>query len=360
MEISSFMRRYSCFFFFLFYVFSVSCSELENTKTAFYRLMGEKKEVWKELLNKEKPVLENFANLFANSNTQTKSASPIPQNIHFIWVGPKEFPKTSIKNIYSWIEKNPGYTFFFWSDRPRALPHPLMKLRLVDEFNWLFLQKPFLDSKNYGEQSDLLRYEILYQEGGIYVDHDVECFRPFDELRNSYDFFCAFQFPCTPIGASSLTICNNLIASTPNHPILKETIDNVLLGWDKYKALYPYEDVNSVTKGVYFRTFEAFDKAVKHLGESSDYKNGIFPAGYFNKLGKDFGIYAHHSYASTWFESEKPFETNIRQRLVKICKKNNQIMLYGGLAFLLSISLIIFLFIELRRIRKCIRRLSEK
>lgn len=37
-------------------------------------------------------------------------------------------------------------------------------------------------AKNYGEKSDILRYEILCQFGGIYVDCDFECLKSFDGL----------------------------------------------------------------------------------------------------------------------------------------------------------------------------------
>jgi hypothetical protein len=45
----------------------------------------------------------------------------------------------------------------------------------------------FSGATNYGEKSDILRYEILSQFGGIYVDCDFECLKPFDDLLS-----CAF------------------------------------------------------------------------------------------------------------------------------------------------------------------------
>lgn len=345
-------------FFVLFAVFSSALYGIH--KKDFYELMGSKQDTWKLVLKEDFKILEQFANSFEDSINQEEVRGSIPKKIHFIWVGPKDFPKTSIKNIYSWIEKNPEYHVYFWSDRERSLPHPLMELRLVSDFNWLFLKEQFLDSNNYAEQSDLLRYEILYQEGGIYVDHDVECFKPFTEFTNSFDLFCGLEPPHKPIATTSITICNNLIGSCREHPILKSTIEAVLQKWNQYKLLYPGNDSDMVTKRVYYRTFSSFDDAVKKLQHSGVYKNIVVPAGYFNKMNKEFGLYAHHEYASTWFETETVFEKTVRQKLVKICRKNNQIMMMSFSCFILSFLVVLALLFQIQSLKKQIHQSHNK
>ena len=345
--------------FFLVFCFFSSC--LYGTdKINFYDLMGKKQDIWKLVLKEDFKILDSFSKSFESTINQEEMKSSIPKKIHFIWVGPKEFPKTSIKNIYSWIEKNPDFQVYFWSDRQRSLPHPAMNLRLVSNFNWLFLKELFLDSNNYAEQSDLLRYEILYQEGGVYVDHDVECFKPFRGIANSFDLFCGLEPPHKPIAITSITVCNNLIGSCPRHPILKSTIEAVLHKWEPYKILYPGSDGDSVTKRVYYRTFSSFDDAVKSLLHSDIYKNIVFPAGYFNKIGKEFGLYAHHSYASTWFETETSFEKNVRQKLIKICRKNNQIMMVSFVCFALSFIVVLALLFQIQSLKKQIKQSHNK
>ena len=37
-------------------------------------------------------------------------------------------------------------------------------------------------ARNLAERADVLRYEILRRHGGVYVDVDVECLRPLDDL----------------------------------------------------------------------------------------------------------------------------------------------------------------------------------
>lgn len=329
-------------------------------KDRFYDLMGKKQDVWKFVLKEDLKILDRFSSSFQKNEHQEQIKNSIPKVIHFIWVGPKDFPKTSIKNVYSWIEKNPDFEVYFWSDRERPLPHASMKLCLIDEFNWLFFKNQFLESNNYGEQSDLLRYEILYQNGGIYVDHDVECFKSFTEFTNSFDLFCGLEPPHKPIATTSISVCNNLIGSCPRHPILKNTIDSVLQKWEKYKTLYSGSDVDSVIKRVYYRTFSSFDDAVKLLIDSDAYKNIVVPAGYFNKIGKEFGLYAHHEYSSTWFETETAFEKNVRQKLIKICKKNNQIMMISFACFALSFLVVLALLFQIKSLKKQIKQTHGK
>jgi hypothetical protein len=343
---------------FIFFSFLFCGLDLPN-KESFYELMGNKEKIWQEVLPEDKHTLETLAHCFQTSHSQ-KATYTIPKKIHFIWVGPKAFPQSSIKNIVSWAEKHPDFEMHFWSDRERVLPHPSMKLRLVEDFSWIFLKKLFLSSTNYGEQSDLLRYEILYQEGGIYVDHDVECFKPFTSLAETCDLFCGLEPPHKPIAETSITVCNNLIGSCPEHPILKKTIEKVLARWETYQQRYLGEDKDSVTKRVYYRTFSPFDEAVKNLLETTSYKNVVFPAGYFNKINHKFGYYAHHSYASTWFETESSFEKNVRQKLVKICRKNNQIIMISFACFITSFLFIITLLFQIYHLKKQLREVQRK
>jgi len=327
----------------------------------FYELMGKKQPVWQFLLQEDRQTLDKFAESFNKTLLQIQSKrGTIPNSLHFIWVGPNEFPAESIKNIQSWVEKHPGYKVYFWSDRERMLPHACMQLRLVDEFKWLSLKDFYTDSSNPAEKADILRYEILYQEGGIYIDHDVECFKPFTQFVENFDLFCGLEFPHSPIATTSITVCNNIIGSCPKHPILKKSMEIVAERWNKYKRMYPGHDSDSVTRRVYHRTFSAFDDAVKMLLDDASYRNIVFPAGYFNKLGKNLGLYAHHQYANTWFEKESKFERNVRQNLVKICRKNNQLMLIMSTLFLLSSLVIFALFMQMRSIKRELKRASYK
>jgi hypothetical protein len=73
------------------------------------------------------------------------------------------------------------------------------------------------------------------------------------------------------------------------------------------------------------------------------------PTFYFNAPEEKDALFARHLYKGTWFENETEFEKNVRERLVKISKKTNKILLaFGAFSFLNIIGLVI-LFMKYRR-----------
>ena len=78
-------------------------------------------------------------------------------------------------------------------------------------------KKAFLESRNYGVKSDIARYEILFQMGGLYVDTDMECLKSMDAFHLNCDFYAGFE-------PSGWCILNSIIASRPGDPILMECV----------------------------------------------------------------------------------------------------------------------------------------
>ncbi|PCI75295.1 hypothetical protein COB21_05830 [Candidatus Aerophobetes bacterium] len=314
---------------------------------SFSFLMGDQEELWQFVKTNE-----DFSNLefFEKNYEATKlckadlHAKPlVPKTVHFIWVGPNNFPETSIDNVVSWVNNNPNFKFKFWTDRLRPLPHPSMELELVSNFPFQFFEKEFVSSTNWAEKSDLLRYEILYQQGGIYVDHDVICLNSFEELTHTYDLFCGMEPPHQLVLNTSINLCNNLIGSAPAHPVLKETIERVSKRWKSIEKIFPGKDTDSTIMRIAHRTFSPFDEAFQAKASQLGNNDIAFPANFFNNMGKNPGKYAHHYYASTWFDDEPAFEKNLRRRLTKISRKNNQILLFNAFILAANLFLVVFL-----------------
>lgn len=324
----------------------------EEDNSSFTYLMGEKTPLWEFVSTAEdRDHLEQLGTVYAQNQpckADLQMESKVPKVIHFIWVGPHSFPSESISNIAAWVQHHPEYTCKFWTDRVRPLPHPKMELHLINKGDFDFFETAYQESDNFAEKSDLLRYELLYREGGIYVDHDVQCFKSFSELVTQYDLFCGIEPPHAPVMSSSISICNNLIGTRPNHPVMKETIDRVLERWHDVAAMFPEKDNQSVIYRIAHRTFSPFDEAFRAKNNQSGRKDIALPAAFFNKIGGQFGFFSHHQYASTWFESEPKFEKLTRRRLVKLCKKNNQILLLNGVILFLNLILITFLLTQRR------------
>lgn len=335
----------------------VGCHKRHEFKQTddFNTLMGANKSVWKfvethedyENLRFFKEVYEKNKDLQYNK----KQKANIPNVIHFIWVGPNPFPKESIDNINSWIENHPDWTFLFWTDRRRPLPNKQMELRFIGNFTFDVLGDYYEASDNYAEKADIFRYELLYKEGGLYVDHDVKCFRTFEPFHLNYDLYCGLEPPHKPVLSSSISACNNVIGARKGHPILKKTIENVNARWEELAVAYPGNDRESVIYRVAQRTFAAFDNAVREETGKNGNKDIVFPAAYFNRIDEGLALYAHHYYASTWFEDETKFEKNVRRRLIAISRKNNQILLFNAVILIANLALFSGLFFQYRFLR---------
>ncbi|MGD0664302.1 MAG: glycosyltransferase [Rhabdochlamydiaceae bacterium] len=335
--------------------FLLGCSKKEEKadKNDFETLMGHGLPAWKYVQTPEDfENLQFFKTVYEKNIPflQMKSSMyHVPKVIHFIWIGPKPFPRESVENVRSWIAKHPDWTIKFWTDRERPLPHKQMELARVQDLKFTKLFDCYKKSDNYAEKSDLLRYEILYQEGGIYVDHDVKCFQSFDPFCKAYDFYCGLEMPHESPLSSSVIPTNNLIGSRQGHPILKRCMEWLDVEWDRIEHEYPGKDRDAIINRVAHRTFQVVGRTFMSLANKEGNRDIALPTFYFNAPEEKDALFARHLYKGTWFENETEFEKNVRERLVKISKKTNKILLaFGAFSFINIIGLVI-LFMKYRR-----------
>jgi hypothetical protein len=328
------MRPLLTSLFILLFTVKLIANESDFNVHDFEDLMGKFTSHWKHITEAhDKDTLERMEALYQKNKmaqyTQ-KGRYKIPAVIHFIWLGPRSFPPESVENVRTWIEKNPGWTVKFWTDRDREPPCEGMEKILVKDFSFLKLGECFEQSQNWGEKSDLLRYEILYQEGGIYVDHDANCLRPFEGLNRGYDFFCGLETPHEPFVGRSVTCGNGLIGSRPCHPTVAKLIDLIAEHWGPLGEKYRGRDAYSKIEIVMQRTYIAFTEAIDETIDSQGNVDIVFPAAYFFAKSGIPALYSRHFYASTWndFKMRKTNADRSKEReLGKIRRKNRNVTL---------------------------------
>jgi hypothetical protein len=277
----------------------------------------------------------------------------IPPVVHFIWIGPRPFPRESVENVRTWLAHHPDWTFYFWTDRDRSPPCSGMKVRYIKDLTFLKLKPCFSTSDNYGEKSDLLRYEILFQEGGIYVDHDFVCFKPFDALNKAYDFYCGIDMPNTSSLSSCIHTTNSIIGAKAHHPILKECMDMLAERWDKIGEEYPGSDKDAMMSRIVHRTYHLFGEAVKQCHNSTGNRDIVFPAHYFHAPCDVLALFARHKYAGSWFQSESAFEKKVSERLMYLSKKSNKILLFVGVFSALNFLALLAVWFKVAKRKKC-------
>lgn len=189
---------------------------------------------------------------FLNVTIQTQPK--IPLIIHQIWLG-GELPDKYKRLQKTWIAAHPDWEYKLWNEKE------------IQEFG-LINQELFDAAPNYGEKSDIARYEILYRYGGLYVDTDFECLRQFTLFHHAYDFYTGQQ----PLDGGYVLLNNGLIACAPGHPILRYCVEKML----ENKNI---RDTQIKTGPVFFTK-----AVITHLNDKQ-LVNGIFPPTYFYPLG---------------------------------------------------------------------------
>ena len=204
----------------------------------------------------------------------------IPKKIHHIWIGPKRLPEESKPLIETWKKFHPDWEHKLWSNED-IKNFPLKN------------RKAFDAASNWGEKSDILRYEILYNYGGLYVDHDCECLKPFDDFNKCCSFYSGISY------SKGVQIANTIIGASAGHPLLKICIDNI-----KEKAPNDNEIILTLCRtGPYY-----FTKCFLEHARKKPFDIVAFPVSYFfpwpteNIEKSETESYAIHYWAGTWYK----------------------------------------------------------
>jgi mannosyltransferase OCH1-like enzyme len=129
----------------------------------------------------------------------------IPKIIHLVWLGgerPSKFDYllTEIKRI------NDDYEVIEWNDS--NIDFELINRKVFDE------------CENLGAKSDILRFEVLYRYGGIYLDYDFLQLKKFDDILDC-DFFAGAHKSCSD------EVWNSIVGAVKNHYICKDFLDGI-------------------------------------------------------------------------------------------------------------------------------------
>lgn len=126
----------------------------------------------------------------------------IPKKIHYCWFGGNPLPEKETKCMKSWEEILPDYTIKCWNENNSPLDHPFVS-KMYKKKQWAFV-------------SDYVRLYALYNEGGIYLDTDMEVLKSLNDLLK-YNCFLGFE--------SQFFVNAAIIGSISNHIFLKQCLE---------------------------------------------------------------------------------------------------------------------------------------
>jgi len=224
----------------------------------------------------------------------------IPKVIHYIWVGGKPLSELAEKCVLSWKTFCPDYEIKRW-----------------DESNFDINSNSFCkeayESKKWAFVSDYIRLKILYEEGGIYIDTDIELIKPLDEFLEK-SAVIGFE--------SDAVISSGFIACEKNSPYIKMLLDY----YDNKHFIKPNGKPDLVANVVFITDLTKKKYKIKlnnTLQDAGDFV--IYPKDYFcakdlfdGKIYKTDNTHAIHYFTSSWYSPWQKFKHNIKKFLNKI------------------------------------------
>ena len=225
--------------------------------------------------------------------------STIPKTIHYCWFGNGEKPKLAKKCIESWKTYCPDYFFIEWNEKNFDISKYQYTRYCYKEKKWAFL-------------SDFVRLIVVYENGGIYLDTDVEIIKSLDELLTN-DAFYGFEndeYVATGLG----------FGAQPNNSTVKAMIEE----YNKLKTDKKgnYELINCPR----LNTKALMDFGLVCNGKKQSIRSAeIYPAEFFNPLNDATGellitenTYTINHYGKSWLNKGLKLKSKISRPIHRL------------------------------------------
>ncbi len=128
----------------------------------------------------------------------------IPKKIHYCWFGGKEIPDKYKVWMESWYKYCPDYEIIRWDESNYDISKVTFMKQAYEYQKWGFVP-------------DYARLDIVYNEGGIYLDTDVELLKPLDDLLYQKGFVGFEDDKYIALGLG--------FGAIPHHPVIKNFME---------------------------------------------------------------------------------------------------------------------------------------
>lgn len=224
----------------------------------------------------------------------------IPKIIHYCWFGGNEYSELFEKCYASWKKYCPDYEIKVWNENN----FDVHCCRYVEEA---------YEAKKWAFVSDYARFYILWKEGGIYLDTDIELLKSFDDLLNDDVFFGFGRKGLTlPVfGARREHNLFRLILNDYNERKFKlgpDSFDTTTIEWTASRIMEKHYGL-------------VLDGKEQLLNENIH----IYPQSFFSSTNWETGIitrnpdlYVIHYAEGSWMSGELQKEMSIRRKMISI------------------------------------------
>lgn len=220
--------------------------------------------------------------------------------IHYCWFGGNPLSETAKKSIASWKKYAPEYKIQRWDETNTDLCECAYALDAYKAKKWAFV-------------SDYVRFKVIYEYGGIYMDVGSELIRPIKRLEGLIPF-SAFEMFTNSVNPGLA------LAANAKDPIVAEVLD-------------AYQSLHFENTAKYLSEHTVNDIFSKILVEHGLVRNGIqqvvdgwnlLPPKTFNPV-YGFGGYhisketvSVHQYSASWGSSVGRLKIRLEKYLIPI------------------------------------------
>lgn len=239
----------------------------------------------------------------------------IPKILHYCWFGGKPKPPLAQKCLKSWKRFCPDYEIREWNERNFDITTaPLYVRQAYEAGRWAFV-------------TDYVRLKALTEQGGIYMDTDVEVVKPFTSYLH-HRAFAGFETPAR--------IQTGLLACEKDFPLFRE-----FLSYYDTARYYHEDGTENITTNVEVLT-SLCEKYGFRPNDTYQVVEGfaIYPREYFcpvdfdtEKLHRTRKTVVIHWFAASWHTQEELEEIEA-ERLQQKRERQSQARVRVGQALL--------------------------
>lgn len=233
----------------------------------------------------------------------------IPKVIHYCWFGGNPLPKDAQMCLASWKKYLPDYEIKVWNESNF-------------DVNCCPYVKGAYEAKKFAFVSDYARFWVLYKEGGVYFDTDVEVIKNMDHIISSGNFMGIEKSLATQKPESGEMIGVNAglgMGCEPNSPFLKEMLDLY-----ESKSSFTFDEGTIVHHTTW--TLQKYGFVNEHKFQDVAGFN-IYPADYFCPMDSTTGLVdltentvSIHHYSCSWVNQKTlSFQLHLlKNKLIKL------------------------------------------
>lgn len=220
----------------------------------------------------------------------------IPKKIHYCWFGRNPLSELTLRCIESWKKFLPDYEIIQWNE---------------DNFdiNLIPFTKEAYENKKFAFVSDVCRLYVLNQNGGIYMDTDMELIKPLNLIDTH-----------VVLGFEDMKYVNGGIIVSPKNSVFIDKLYNV---YEKMSFTAQLNNLASISIPNLI-TSELCEQGLVLNNEFQIINNiKIYPSDYFypfnyftGKTQKTKNTLTIHHYASSWLPKSRLLLNELKYKLI--------------------------------------------